>query len=109
MENLSNTITPFVCKQSTDKRPLIVKDFNGGYNNCLGYIHHSIRPIVGVVKFDFSDWKLFPTTQEQAKSLALKWSSSLEKRKDFVGKSVVVFFHLDMKTIRVEVKERTIN
>jgi hypothetical protein len=36
--------------------------------------------------------------------LALKWSKSLEKRTDFAGKSVVIFFHLELKTIRVEVK-----
>jgi hypothetical protein len=95
-----------ICKQSTDRKPLIVKDFTGGYNNCLRYLHHSVKPIIGVVKYDFSDWKLFPTTSEQSKELAFKWSSSIEKKKSFIGKSVVIFFHLISKTIRVEVKNK---
>jgi large-conductance mechanosensitive channel len=95
-----------ICKQSTDRKPLIVNGFTGGYNNCLRYLHHSVKPIVGVVKYDFSDWKLFPTKPEQAKELAFKWSSSIEKKKNFIGKSVVIFFHLISKTIRVEVKHK---
>jgi hypothetical protein len=95
-----------ICKQSTDRKPLIVKGFTGGYNNCLKYLHHSVKPMVGVVKYDFSDWKLFPTKPEQAKELAFKWSSSIEKKKNFIGKSVVIFFHLITKTIRVEVKHK---
>jgi len=95
-----------ICKQSTDRKPLIVKGFTGGYNNCLRCLHHSVKPIVGVVKYDFSDWKLFPTTSEQSKELAFKWSSSIEKKKNFIGKSVVIFFHLISKTIRVEVKHK---
>lgn len=95
-----------ICKKSTDRKPLVVSGFAGGYNNCLRYLHHSVKPIVGVVKYDFSDWKLFPTMPEQAKELAFKWSSSIEKKKSFIGKSVVIFFHLMTKTIRVEVKPK---
>ena len=95
-----------ICKQSTDRKPLFMKGFRGGYNNCLRFLHHSVKPIVGVVKYDFSDWQLFPTTIAQAKELALKWSDSLEKKTNFAGKSVVIFFHLEIKTIRVEVKTR---
>ena len=88
-----------ICKQSTDRKPILVSGFVGGYNNCLRYLHHSVKPIVGVVKYDFSDWKLFPTNVYQAKELAQKWSASLEKKNSFVGKSVIVFFHLLNKTI----------
>jgi hypothetical protein len=95
-----------VCKPSTDRKPLCMFGFVGGYNNCLGFLHHSVKPIVGVVKYDFSTWSLFPTTVSQSRELALKWSNSFEKRKNFIGKSVIIFFHLQMKTIRVEVKEK---
>lgn len=94
------------CQSSTDRKPLCVFGFTGGYNNCLGFLHHSVKPIVGVVKYDFSTWALFPTTINQSRELALKWSNSFEKRKDFVNKSVIIFFHLQMKTIRIEVKEK---
>ncbi len=98
---------PFsICKPSTDRKPLCMFGFVGGYNNCLGFLHHSVKPILGVVKYDFSTWSLFPTTIGQSRELALKWSNSFEKRKDFIGKSVIIFFHLQMKTIRVEVKEK---
>lgn len=95
-----------ICKQSTDRKPIIIKGFQGGYNNCLRYIHHSVKPMVGVVKYDFTDWQLFPKNINQAKELAYKWSNSLEKKKEFAGKSVVIFFHLQLKTIRVEVKAK---
>jgi hypothetical protein len=103
----TNTLQPNFFKPSTDRKPLVITNFLGGYNNCLSLIHHSIKPINGVLKFEMVNWKLFPTTPEQAKGLALKWSKSIEKRKDFVNKTVVIFFHLDMKTIRVEVKDNT--
>ena len=93
---------------STDRKPLCMFGFGGGYNNCLGFLHRSVKPIVGIVKYDFSTWALFPTTVAQCRELALKWSNSFEKRKDFANKSVIIFFHIQMKTIRVEVKERLI-
>ena len=96
-----------VCHVSTDRKPIVVTGFTGGYNNCLGYLHHSVKPIIGVVKYDFSDWDIFPNNVMKARSLALKWSNSFEKRKDFVGKSVIIFFHLQFKTIRVEVKAKS--
>lgn len=95
-----------ICKQSTDRKPILISAFTGGYNNCLRFLHKSVRPIIGVVKYDFSVWKLFPTNVNQAKELAFKWSSSMEKKKSFNGKSVVIFFHLTNKTIRVEVKAK---
>ena len=96
--------TDFACHPSTDRKPLCMFGFMGTRNNCLRFLHHSVKPVVGVVKYDFSTWNLFPTTISQAQELAVKWSNSFEKRKDFVDKSVIIFFHLQMKTIRVEVK-----
>ena len=103
-----NILENVICKPSTDRKPIIVYGFNGGYNNCLNYIHHHIKPMIGVVKFDFSDWQLFPTSVKQAKELAQKWSDSIEKRKDFQNKIVIIFFHLELKTIRIQVKEKLI-
>ena len=95
-----------IFQSSTDHKPLCMFGFTGGYNNCLRLLHHSVKPIIGVVKYDFTTWHLFPTTIAQSKELALKWSSSFEKRKDFANKSVIIFFHIQMKTIRIEVKEK---
>jgi hypothetical protein len=107
LPTIDNGVQNVICKTSTDRKPLFMQGFQGGYNNCLRFLHHSVKPIIGVVKYDFSDWRLFPTTNTQAKELAFKWSNSLEKRTDFAGKSVVIFFHLELKTIRVEVKAKT--
>jgi hypothetical protein len=96
-----------ICKISTDRKPILVKGFQGGYNNCLRYLHHSVKPIIGVVKYDFSDWQHFPTLVKTCKELAYKWSKSIEKKKQFTDKSVVIYFHLQLKTIRVEVKTKT--
>jgi hypothetical protein len=92
--------------ESTDKKPIIVDNFFGGYNKALRLLHHSVQPKNGVVKFDFSSWDLFPKTIRLAKELAVKWSDSFERRKDFINKSVVIFFHLTFKTIRIEIKEK---
>ena len=46
-----------ICQSSTDRKPICVFGFAGGYNNCLGFLHHSVKPIVGVVKYDFSKEK----------------------------------------------------
>lgn len=89
---------------TADPKPICMHGFYGNYNNCLRFLHHSVKPIEGVVKYDFSTWNLFPSSTDQAKELAQKWSNSFEKRKDFANKFVVIFFHLKMKTIRVEVK-----
>lgn len=98
--------TNTIYMESTDRKPLIVENFFGGYNKALRFLHHSVQPKIGVVKYDFSSWALFPKTVRLAKELAIKWSDSFEKRKDFINKSVVIFFHLTLKTIRVEVKEK---
>lgn len=92
--------------QSTDKKPLNANNFNGGYNNCLAFLHHHVRGMTGVVKYEFNSWTKFPTSVEQAKELAIKWSKSFEKRKDFSNKKVIIFFHLQMKTIRIAVSDK---
>jgi hypothetical protein len=106
MQQENNLPCGVILKVSTDRKPIQVKGFNGGYNNCLRLLHHSVKPIDGVVKYVFSDWSIFPNNITTAKELALKWSDSFEKRKDFANKSVIIFFHLQHKTIRVEVKTK---
>jgi hypothetical protein len=105
-QNVIETQNKVIQKISTDRMPICMDGFCGTRNNCLGFLHHSVKPKVGVVKYDFKSWYLFPTNVSQAKELALKWSNSFEKRKDFVDKNVIIFFHLEMKTIRVEVKQK---
>lgn len=104
-----NNKSNYIYKINPDKKPICMHGFIGTRNNCLRFLHHSVKPIIGVVKYDFSTWLLFPKNIQQAKELAQKWSDSIEKRKDFINKSVIIFFHLTMKTIRVEVKLKTID
>ena len=93
-----------------NERQPIELNFNGGYNQLLTILHKRVRPIIGVVKYYLPNWELFPNIYDKmkARGLALKWASSLEKRTDFANKSVLIFFHLIMKHIRIEVKEKVI-
>jgi hypothetical protein len=45
-----------ICKSSTDRKPLCMFGFTGTRNNCLRFLHHSVKPSPGVVKYDFSSW-----------------------------------------------------
>ena len=59
--------------------------FNGGFNNCLSFLHHRVLPKIGTISYQMDDWELFPMNKDQCKELAIKWAGSFQKREDFAG------------------------
>jgi len=84
----------------------IINDFNGGYNNCLRFLHHRIMAKVGSVSYLLDKWEKFPTSTEQSVELAKKWSASFQKRDDFKNFKVIIFFNWHNKIIKIQVKLR---
>ncbi len=69
------------------------------------YFFKRIKPIEGVVKYDLSTWSHFPTTLDTAKLLAKTVTKEFASNKKYNGYVVNVFFHLDKKFIRFEIKK----
>jgi len=106
-EKVEEIVEETVIKKQSSKElpPICMYGFKGKRNNCLGFLHRSVKSCVGIVKYDFTGWFLFPNSVEQAKELALKWSDSFERRRDFSDKKVVIYFNLYKNIISVEVKQ----
>ena len=80
--------------------------FDGGFNNCLSFLHHHVMAKIGSISYRMNIWKLFPQEKEQCKELAIKWAASFQKRPDFADKIVVIFFVIAAKIIKIEVKDK---
>jgi hypothetical protein len=92
----------------TDLKPLKFS-FVGSSDELIKKFYSKVKAIEGVVKYKMVDWEGFPTDSSQAKSLAKDWATkfySLQgQNKKFEGFIVNIYFHLEKKTIRFEVKK----
>lgn len=92
----------------TDLKPLKFA-FVGTSDELINKFYLKVKAIEGVVKYKMVDWEGFPTDSSQAKNLAKDWAtkfSSLQNQnKKFKGFIVNIYFHLEKKTIRFEVKK----
>ncbi len=92
----------------TDLKP-IEFDFNGSSDELIKKFFFKVKAMEGIVKYHMINWEGFPTDSSQAKSLAKDWAtkfSSIQgKNKKFKGFIVNIYFHLEKKTIRFEVKK----
>jgi hypothetical protein len=88
----------------TDLKP-IKFDFNGSSDELIKKFFFKVKPIEGIVKFHLINWVEFPTELEQAKSLAKDWAKKFSEHKKFNGLVTNIYFHLEKKTIRFEVKK----
>ncbi len=92
----------------TDLKP-IKFDFNGSSDELIKKFFFKVKAMEGIVKYHMVNWEGFPTDSSQAKSLAKDWAtkfSSIQgKNKKFKGFIVNIYFHLEKKTIRFEVKK----
>ncbi len=69
------------------------------------YFFKRIKAMEGVVKYDLSSWAHFPSDLNQAKELAKKITKDFSLNKKYSGYVVNVYFHLDKKTLRFEIKK----
>lgn len=98
-ENTENT------KQKKVHEPLAIKLNLTKENLDTKYFFKRIKPIEGVVKYDLSTWPHFPTTQDSAKLLAKTVTKDFSLNKKYDGYVVNVFFHLEKKFLRFEIKK----
>lgn len=91
-------------KPLTDLRP-IKFEFNGSTDDLLKKFYRKVKAMEGVVKYHMVNWDGFPTETEIAKQLAKSWAKEFASNKKFDGFVVNVYFHLQKKTIRFEVKK----
>lgn len=94
-KDLSNT--------NTDPKPHIFY-FNDDSNLLINIFFSKIKPIEGIVKYKMVNWEKFPKTSDEAKKLSLEWISLFNANKSYQGLKVIIYFHLDKKTIRFELK-----
>ncbi len=88
----------------TDFKP-IKYNFKGSSDKLFSKFLLKVRPIEGVIKYQLDDWDGFPTELEQAKKIAKEWADKFAKHDKFIGFVVNIYFHLEKKTIRFEVKK----
>ncbi len=69
------------------------------------YFFKRIKPIEGIVKYDLSTWTNFPADIEKAKEVAKSVSADFATNQKYKGYIVNVYFHLDKKTLRFEIKK----
>ncbi len=100
--NTENTINT---KQKKMHEPLAIKLNLTKENLDTKYFFKRIKPIEGVVKYDLSTWTYFPSTQDTAKLLAKTVTKDFSQNKKYDWYVVNVFFHLDKKFLRFEIKK----
>lgn len=88
----------------TDLKP-IKYDFIGTSDELLDKFYQKIKPIVGVVKYQMDNWEQFPTNLDLAKELAKDWAKKFTTNTKFSGLVVNIYWHLEKKTVRFELKK----
>lgn len=101
----SNTANTENTKQKKIHEPLAIKLNLNKEDLDTKYFFKRIKPIEGIVKYDLSTWSYFPTTQESAKLLAKTITNDFASNKKYDGYVVNVFFHLEKKNIRFQIKK----
>jgi hypothetical protein len=89
---------------NTDPKPLIFY-FNDDSNSLINIFFSKIKPMEGIVKYKMVNWEKFPKTLEEAKKLSMEWVGLFNTNKLYQGLKVIIYFHLDKKTIRFELKK----
>lgn len=79
--------------------------FNGDSNLLVNIFFSKVKPIEGIVKYKMVNWDNFPKTIDEAKKLSLEWVGLFNKNKSYEGMKVIIYFHLEKKTIRFELKK----
>ena len=107
-ENVQEKVQEKTKLKRTDLKPLKFA-FVGTSDELIKKFYSKVKPIEGVVKYKMVDWEGFPADSSQAKSLAKDWATKFSflqgQKKKFEGFIVNIYFHLEKKTIRFEVKK----
>ena len=90
--------------ENTDPKPYLYY-FNGESTTLINAFFTKVKPIEGIVKYKMVNWENFPKSQEEAKKLSLEWVNMFKSNNLYSGLKVLIFFHLEKKTIRFELKK----
>jgi hypothetical protein len=104
-QNLPNVSNTFNTKEKKTHDPLPIKLNFTKEGLDTKFFFKRIKPSEGVVKYDLTTWPYFPADIESAKQLAKSVSKDFSTNKKYNGYIINVFFHMDKKTIRFEIKK----
>jgi len=103
MESLDNENISI--KAFNKKKYFIYQNNFDNNNNLLESFYFKIKPIEGVITYKLNNWSNLPTTPDDAKKLAKEWCKKMCNNEKYNNFSIIIYFHLEYKTIRFELTE----
>lgn len=100
--------TKVVQKTNTDPKPHICYLNTNSTTMCELFLK-KIKPMEGIVKYKMVGWNEFPTNIESAKLMGKSWVEKFHLTNLYNGFSIGIYFHLEKKTIRFELKTKNSN
>lgn len=97
-----------VQKSNTDPKPHICYLNTDSTTMCELFLK-KIKPMEGIVKYKMVGWNEFPTNIESAKSMSKLWIDKFHLTNMYNEFSIRIYFHLEKKTIRFELKSKNSN
>jgi hypothetical protein len=101
-------INKVVQKSNTDPKPHICYLNTDSTTMCELFLN-KIKPMEGIVKYKMVGWNEFPTNTESAKLMGKYWVEKFHLTNLYNGFSIGIYFHLEKKTIRFELKSKNSN
>lgn len=95
-------------KSNTDPKPHICYLNTNSSTMCELFLK-KIKPMEGIVKYKMVGWNEFPTNMESAKSMSKLWVEKFHLTNLYNEFSIGIYFHLEKKTIRFELKSKKSN
>lgn len=93
---------------NTDPKPHICY-LNANTSTMCELFLKKIKPMEGIVKYKMVGWNEFPTNIESAKLIGKSWVEKFHLTNLYNGFSIGIYFHLEKKTIRFELKTKNSN
>ena len=100
--------TKVVQKTNTDPKPHICYLNSNSSTMCELFLK-KIKPMEGIVKYKMVGWNEFPSNTESAKLMGKSWVEKFHLTNLYNGFSIGIYFHLEKKTIRFELKTKNSN
>lgn len=95
-------------KVNTDPKPYICY-LNSDLETMMELFLKKIKPMEGIVKHKMVNWNDFPKDLENAKLIGKKWVNKFHSSDLYNNYRISIYFHLEKKTIRFELKSKNLN
>lgn len=92
-------------KLNTDPKPYICY-LNANSSTMCELFLKKIKPMEGIVKYKMVGWNEFPSDLESAKSIGKIWVDKFNSTSLYNEYIIGIYFHLEKKTIRFELKSK---